>query len=72
METRARSIVKAGVWTGIGLVIMALVGVAFTGSLRLGGGMALVNAGLGMACYFLYERLWARVSWGRLDGKAHG
>lgn len=67
METRARSTVKALIWTGIGLIVMTLVGLTFTGSARLGLGMAVLNAGLGFLTYLLYERLWARVPWGRLD-----
>ncbi|KAA2316332.1 DUF2061 domain-containing protein [Pseudooceanicola sediminis] len=68
METAARSLVKAILWTCLGTVMMALVGYLFTGSLRLGGGMALVNSGLGLVSYILYERLWDRIRWGRLHG----
>lgn len=65
MDTRRRSLVKALVWNLIGILMMSLVGLAATGSLRLGGAMALVNAGLGFGCYLIYERIWARVRWGR-------
>lgn len=65
MDTRARTLVKSILWTLLGLVVMAGVGFAFTGSLGLGGGMAAVNAILGLVCYALYERLWANISWGR-------
>ena len=67
METRARSLVKTVVWTLIGLVSMALVGLAFTGSLAVGGGMAVINACLGFVCYLIYERVWSGIRWGRLD-----
>ncbi|WP_121630258.1 DUF2061 domain-containing protein [Tropicibacter alexandrii] len=67
METGARTLLKSVVWTLIGLVSMALVGLAFTGSAALGGGMALVNAVLGFASYLVYERVWARIGWGRAD-----
>lgn len=67
METRTRSLVKAVIWSAIGLIVMALVGLAFTGSLALGGVMALLNTGIGLITYVLYERVWARISWGRLD-----
>lgn len=67
METGARTLLKSVVWTLIGLVSMALVGLAFSGSAALGGGMALVNAALGFASYLLYERVWARIGWGRAD-----
>lgn len=65
METRARTLVKSGLWTLLGLVVMALVGLAFTGSLAVGGGMALINAVIGFLTYLVYERIWARIAWGR-------
>jgi uncharacterized membrane protein len=65
MDTRARTLVKSILWTLLGLVVMAVVGLAFTGSLALGGGMAAVNAVLGFVSYALYERLWANIGWGR-------
>lgn len=65
MDTPRRTLVKSLLWTLIGLVTMALVGFVFTGSLASGGGMAAVNAAIGLAMYALYERLWAAISWGR-------
>lgn len=64
METRQRAIVKATLWTLLGLLVMALVGLAMTGSVALGGGIALINAGLGFLTYLIYERIWARIRWG--------
>ncbi|WP_135501440.1 DUF2061 domain-containing protein [Roseovarius aestuariivivens] len=68
METARRSLVKAGIWNGIGLCMMALVGLVMTGSAALGGQMALFNTVLGFLCYLLYERIWARIGWGRDRG----
>ena len=65
METRARSIVKAIIWNMIGLLMMCLVGYVATGSLTVGGAIALVNAAIGLTCYVIYERVWAQFSWGR-------
>ena len=65
METRARTLVKSALWTAIGLVVMCLVGLAFTGSAAIGGAMAAVNAMLGFIMYAGYERLWSRITWGR-------
>ena len=65
METRRRSVVKAVIWNLIGLVMMTVVGFAATGSMAVGGWMALVNAAIGLTSYVLYERVWAGVSWGR-------
>ena len=65
METRARTFVKAVLWMLLGLVTMALVGFAFTGSWTTGGGMAAMNAAIGFVSYLLYERVWALIGWGR-------
>jgi uncharacterized membrane protein len=65
METRQRTLVKALVWNMIGLTVMALVGLIATGSLAVGGAIAAVNTGVGFATYVIYERIWARIAWGR-------
>tara|TARA_B110000977_G_C11055655_1_gene483964 strand:- start:1631 stop:1834 length:204 start_codon:yes stop_codon:yes gene_type:complete len=65
METRKRTYVKAIIWNLIGLVTMILVGLIATGSIKVGGAMALVNAALGLSMYVIYERVWARLGWGR-------
>ena len=68
METRVRSIVKAVIWNIIGLSVMALVGLVVTGSLAVGGMMAVINTALGFVTYLIYERVWARIHWGRSHG----
>ena len=68
METPKRTLVKAVVWMAVGLVMMALVGLLFTGSVAVGGLMALVNSAIGFVSYMAYERLWSRISWGRVTG----
>ena len=65
METQRRILVKGVIWIALGLVMMSLVGLIFTGSIAAGGTMALVNSGIGFVSYVLYERVWSRVRWGR-------
>lgn len=65
MDTRVRTLVKSILWTLLGLMVMAIVGYAFTGSVVVGGGMAVVNGVLGFVSYTLYERVWANIGWGR-------
>ncbi|NOX73522.1 MAG: DUF2061 domain-containing protein [Alphaproteobacteria bacterium] len=65
MDSRLRSIVKALIWQLMGLVVMVIIGLFFTGSLWTGGAMALINALIGLATYMIYERVWAGVRWGR-------
>ncbi|MGB3316746.1 MAG: DUF2061 domain-containing protein [Albidovulum sp.] len=65
MDTGKRTVLKAVLWNLLGLAMMALVGLAMTGSAALGGAMALANTLIGLISYILYERLWSRISWGR-------
>lgn len=65
MESRQRTLVKAVIWNLMGLGMMALVGFMMTGSIRVGGTMALVNTAIGLTTYILYERFWSKVRWGR-------
>ena len=65
METRQRSVVKALVWNAIGLATMTLIGLVATGSVAVGGALAMVNTGIGLVMYILYERVWAGIRWGR-------
>lgn len=64
MESKTRSLVKAVLWTLIGFLMMIGVGYVSTGSLSLGSGMALANSTIGLISYVIYERVWARVTWG--------
>ncbi len=65
METRRRSVVKAVVWNAMGLAVMTLVGLIATGSVAVGGVLALVNTAIGLTLYVIYERIWAGIAWGR-------
>jgi len=65
LETPKRTLVKGTLWILMGLVVMSLVGLLFTGSMAVGGTMALVNSLIGFVNYLAYERLWSRISWGR-------
>ena len=66
METRCRSLIKATIWSLMGLAIMSLIGWLATGSVTVGGVMALINTCIGLVMYVLYERVWASISWGRV------
>jgi len=68
METHRRSLAKAVTWQLTGLISMALIGYAFTGSLSAGGMLALVTTAIGFVCYLIHERVWARIGWGRRPG----
>jgi uncharacterized membrane protein len=65
MERPSRTLVKSVVWSLLGLLVMTLVGFAATGSWSIGVAMAVVNTVIGFVTYLIYERLWARIPWGR-------
>lgn len=64
-ERKLRSIIKAISWQLLGLLTTTAIAYAWTGSVSQAGGFALLSAAIGMACYFLHERLWASIAWGR-------
>ncbi|MEM1236623.1 MAG: DUF2061 domain-containing protein [Pseudomonadota bacterium] len=66
MDSAIRTFVKSLLWAAIGFLMMALVGLIATGSLVTGGAMAAVNTLIGLISYVVYERVWARIHWGRL------
>ncbi len=65
MDSTKRTIVKSGAWTLLGLAVMAGVGWLITGSAGTGGALAVLNSVIGLVTYVVYERVWARISWGR-------
>ncbi len=65
METAQRSVLKAVLWNLLGLVTMTATGYLLTGSVAMGGAMAVLNTAVGVVLYFGYERIWTRISWGR-------
>ena len=69
MERPRRTVVKAIIWNINGLIVMSLVGYVMTGSVGAGGAMAVINTAIGLSLYFLYERIWSRISWGRVDAQ---
>lgn len=66
METPKRTLLKTITWQALGLLTMTLVGFVLTGSASVGGSIALSGAAIGAVCYILHERVWARITWGRL------
>jgi len=65
MDTRKRTILKALTWQTSGLIMTALIGFLFTGSMTAAGGLAVAGTATGTVTYVIHERLWASVRWGR-------
>lgn len=66
METGLRTLAKAITWQVSGLVVMVALAYGATGSLSIAGGLALASSAAGFVTYFLHERIWQRVRWGRI------
>lgn len=64
MDSPKRTIAKALTWQVSGLVSMTVLGLIFTGSVGQGAALAGTSALVGLICYVLHERAWARVGWG--------
>ncbi|KEJ88934.1 hypothetical protein DSW25_11860 [Sulfitobacter donghicola DSW-25 = KCTC 12864 = JCM 14565] len=70
MDSTIRTATKALTWQLMGLVTMTAIGFVFTGSIAAGGGIAIVGAAAGFVSYFFHERVWQKVSWGRVPNNA--
>lgn len=65
METPIRSIVKAVTWQALGLLTMTALAYLATGDLSAAGGLALGAAATSLVFFFVHERVWAAIPWGR-------
>ena len=70
MDSNLRTLAKAATWQISGLIVMTLVGYLFTGSLLQGGGVAVTGTAIGTLSFFLHERAWNKITWGRTSGPA--
>jgi sulfate adenylyltransferase subunit 1 (EFTu-like GTPase family)/uncharacterized membrane protein len=64
-ESHARSIAKAISWRATGSVDTFIVTAVITGSSTLAGGIALAEILTKTALYYIHERIWALIGWGK-------
>jgi uncharacterized membrane protein len=64
-ETHSRSVLKAISWRTIGTVDTFAISWFMTGKLAIAGSIAGLEVVTKVAWYYLHERIWALVSWGR-------
>jgi sulfate adenylyltransferase subunit 1 (EFTu-like GTPase family)/uncharacterized membrane protein len=64
-ETHARSIAKAISWRATGSLDTFILAALITGSSTVAGGVALAEVLTKTVLYYLHERLWALIPWGR-------
>ncbi len=60
-----RSIVKAASWRAAGTIDTFILGFFFTGSVKLAGSIATTEVVTKLGLFYLHERIWDRVAWGR-------
>jgi sulfate adenylyltransferase large subunit len=64
-ETHGRSVAKAISWRATGSLDTFFIAAVITGSLTLAGGVALSEILTKTALYYLHERVWGLIAWGR-------
>ena len=64
-ERRMRTILKAISWRATATLITAGLVFAFTGRLSLAAQVGLLEMLLKILAYYLHERIWGQISWGR-------
>lgn len=68
MEKKTRVLTKAVTWQIVGFVMMTGINYLYMGSLQAGLGLSAILTLIGLVSYYLHERMWARIAWGRLKG----
>lgn len=67
-NSHVRSLVKAVSWRVVGSADTFILSLIFTGSGKYAVSIATAEALTKIALYYVHERVWRRVPWGRLEG----
>lgn len=67
METKSRSLIKALSYRVIGTGVTALLVYFVTGQATLSFAVGLFDSAVKILVYFLHERAWSRIQFGRVD-----
>ena len=66
-ESHYRSIVKAVTWRAGGTVVTFVIAWLLTGETTLSLGIGLLDSTVKLGAFYLHERLWNRLSFGKLE-----
>jgi uncharacterized membrane protein len=66
LESHYRSIVKAITWRAGGTVVTFVVAWIITGNISLSAGIGILDTVIKIVAYYVHERLWIKVKFGRL------
>jgi uncharacterized membrane protein len=64
-ETHARSVLKAISWRALGTLDTFAISLLLTGRVQIAGSIAGLEIFTKIAWYYLHERIWAAIHWGR-------
>jgi uncharacterized membrane protein len=65
MESNTRSIAKAVSYRILGSMCTAILVFAFSGNLKVSAGVGLLDMVVKVALYYIHERMWNHISYGR-------
>jgi uncharacterized membrane protein len=63
--SKKRSLAKSITWRLIAIVTTFAVGLVMTGSIAFSASLSLVSNGINFVLYYIHERFWLKVSWGK-------
>ncbi|MBI5003669.1 DUF2061 domain-containing protein [Candidatus Kaiserbacteria bacterium] len=66
-ETHVRTLAKTVIWRIIATCVSVGIVYSFTGLLRQSVEISLTGAVIGMVTYYLHERFWNAIQWGRKE-----
>lgn len=66
-STRTRSLVKAIIYRALSIMLTMLIVYAVTRKVEIALIVMALDAVVMTAAYYLYERIWQRIKWGRLQ-----
>ncbi len=69
-DSHPRSLAKAVSWRATGSIDTFVVSWFITGNAVFAGSIAVTEIGTKIVLYYLHERVWARIRWGRMQGPA--
>ncbi len=67
METKRRSLAKAFSWRVLATLITMTVAYLLTRKLSFAVEIGAIDTGVKLLIYFVHERLWQRISFGKID-----
>ncbi len=66
MDTKSRSIAKSITWRMISIIVLVTVSYIVTGDVKKTTGITVVFQVILAVIYYVHERIWSNVSWGRI------